>query len=391
MLNEGLMAAAVAKSRPQPAEAHVEWWSPQQALTMILTGDEAAADAAAIQNFADFEKEMKRRELAAWIGQAIDELYGAIRGAPLIECEGHRIDGEEAQCSLRGRRLSENEIRSIVADEIHDPDRSAAWRLVLRGDEIVLGANGHIEWRSLEFERAGVLRAAKWARRESSLRQRIRAIEHASTKPCLMLLDAIHLIMHHLHPEGWEFAAAQDRAPSIMPDVPPLWFVLQRGGTAAARAIWTQANGVRCQAYETLFSWLREGSLRSYGKGQPAGVIPYGVWVGSEEFVDIYSSRIPVGNGSYVKVHVLSSELIKSLRHPSVRKLRLENSNETIYRVTEYMMRQDADVPASAIAAALRISPRSRPLDRAMKIARAKLNGDPVGKRGRRPLKNIMY
>ncbi len=383
------MAAAVAKSSARLAVAHLEWWSPQQALTMILTGDEAAADAAAIQNFADFEEEMKRRELAAWIGQAIDELYGAIRGAPLIECEGRRIDGEEAQCSLRGRRLRENEIRSIVADEIHDQDRLAAWRLVLRGNEIVLGANDHIEWRALEFERAGVLRAARWARRDGWLKGRVDAVENASRQRRLLLIDALYLVMEHIHPDGRFFAAMQDRSPKLLAENPPLWLVLRTGAPATANALWHQAKVIRQQAEDLLFTWLGEGSLLSYATGQSDGVVARGIWIGSEHEAEIYSSKIRTTGGNISTFYISNSEIITTLSHPTIRKIFRENSNNSIAQVVESMVLKDPLATARAIGAALHMGPRDARLVRALKDKREKLTGSPAGQRGRRPLKNI--
>lgn len=309
------MAAAVAKSRPQPAEAHVEWWSPQQALTMILTGDDAAAEAAAGQTFADFEEEMKRRELAAWIGEAINELFAAIYGAPLIECGGYRIDGQEAQCSLRGRRLRENEIRTIAADEIHDQDRSAAWRLVLRGDEIVLGANRHIEWRGLEFERAGVKRAAKWARRDGWLERRISDIGELTGQNELSLLSSVQLVMLKMCQDDRRQAAIVDRdfphaelAPKRMQasrwsNVPPLWLMRQESETAAET--WDAAHHAFDKARVTLFEFLKSGKLRAYPQGKYEKAIGFEVFCSNKIF--IFSSSV----GNYRDITIRREDLLK--------------------------------------------------------------------------------
>lgn len=300
------MAAAGAKSRPQTAEAHVEWWSPQQALTMILSGDQATADAAAGQTFAAFVEEMKKRKLAAWIGEALHELYGAIRiGAPLVERESDAPSG--LPCRVRGLRFSENAVNVISPDDIRDPARSAACRLEVEGDEIELGANDHIEWRSLEFERAGVQRASIWARREGWLRQRINCIEKAGNQRHFGLLAATHTVMERLHPFGREFAAMLDRSPRLLDHVPPLWLVRQKVSPDAASATWQHAKGLRSRAEELLLTWLGEGRLPSYAKNQKDGLIPRGTWVGSEECVSFESGAIASEGVEEITTHIVKN------------------------------------------------------------------------------------
>lgn len=315
------MATAVTKSRARPAEAHAEWWSPQQALTMILTGDEAAADAAASQTFADFEEEMKRRELAAWIGEATDELYGAIRtGAPMVERESDAPSG--LPCPVRGLRLGENVVNVISPDDIRDPARSAAWRLVLRRDEFVLGANGHIEWRSLEFERAGVLRAARWACRDGWLETRMADIDELVIKYELSMLSSVHLLMMKMRQDGRRLAAIVDEdfpqadlVPTRMQNPrwskrPPLWLMRQEPQTA--EETWNAAHEIFDEARSLLLKALKDGSVEAVAKDEDRGQI-----ISNHQFklskIYIFSSTI--ANISNISIERSKLDKVKCVSH----------------------------------------------------------------------------
>lgn len=281
------MATAVAKSRPQPAEAHVEWWSPQQALTMILTGDETAAQAAAGQTFAEFVEEMKRRGLAEWIDEALSQLRaGVLLGAISDErIQREQCVPEDAPCIARGLPGSgtANAPRNLDATVLLRPgDFSASKPMPING-EVVFGAPNHVEWRALEFERSGVKRAARWACREGWLKRRVADIEELVVKDELSMLSCVHVLMMKMRQDGMRLAAIihedfpqADLVPTRMQNPrwnkrPPLWLIRQEPETA--EETWAAAHEIFDEARSLLLKALKSGSLEAYSKDKDHGTL----------------------------------------------------------------------------------------------------------------------
>lgn len=281
------MAAAVAKSRPQPAAAHVEWWSPQQALTMILTGDEVAATAAAGQAFADFVEEMKRRGLAEWIDEALSELRaGVLLGAISDErIQREQCVPEDAPCIARGLPGSgtANAPRRIDATVLLRPGDFSASRPMPINGEVVFGAPNHVEWRALEFERSGVKRAARWACREGWLKRRMADIDELVVEDELSMLSCVHVLMMKMRQDGRRLAAIIDEdfpqadlVPTRMQNPrwnkrPPLWLMRQEPETA--EETWAAAHEIFDEARSLLLKALKAGRLEAYSKDKDRGTL----------------------------------------------------------------------------------------------------------------------
>lgn len=313
------MAAAVVKSRPKPAEAHVEWWSPQQALTMILTGDEVAATAAAGQAFADFVEEMKRRGLAEWIDEALSELRaGVLLGAISDErIQREQCVPEDAPCMARGLPGSgtANAPQNLDATVLLRPgDFSASKPMPING-EVVFGAPNHVEWRALEFERSGVLRVARWARRDGWLERRVADIGELIGRNELSLLSSVQLVMLKMCEDDRRQAAIVDRdfpqaklAPKRMQasrwsKLPPLWLMRQASETAAET--WDAAHRAFDKARVILLEFLKSGKLRAYPQGESDKAIGFEVFCSNKIF--IFNSSV----GRYRDITIRRMDLLK--------------------------------------------------------------------------------